>query len=182
MIITLLPILFLTILFGGGATFQRKNIDMDGEPPIGRRIFYLSKYSILLVWAAMLVHIWGVNLSFATVPSAVRGISIVLWIFGFSLLLLGRLEMGDSFRIGSPKESTGLKVHGLFRFSRNPMYVGVYSTVLAPILYTLNPVIVAAGVFIIAVHHAIVLAEEQFLQREFGAEYREYCSRVRRYI
>ena len=33
-----------------------------------------------------------------------------------------------------------------------------------------------------AVHHAIVLAEENHMQKVFSREYSEYCSRVRRYI
>jgi len=38
------------------------------------------------------------------------------------------------------------------------------------------------GVFVIAVHHRIVLAEENHLRNVFGREYFEYCSRVRQYI
>ena len=108
--------------------------------------------------------------------------SLFLWIGGFLLLFIGRLGLADSFRIGSPKESTRLKVGGLFHFSRNPMYVGVYATILAAVLYTPNPVVLLVGVFVVAVHHRIVLAEEQHLQNTFGSEYADYCSRVRRYL
>jgi protein-S-isoprenylcysteine O-methyltransferase Ste14 len=75
-----------------------------------------------------------------------------------------------------------LPVGGLFQFSRNPMYLGVYATILAGVLYTLNPLVLLAGVFVVAVHHRIVLAEEQHLQKTFGAEYADYCRRVRRYL
>lgn len=182
LLITLFPVLFLIVLFGGGALFRRKNIDIDGDPPIGRTVFYLSKYSIILMWAVMVIQNWGVDISIVTIPNFLHDISVCLWVFGFTLLLMGRLEMGNSFRIGSPRESTGLKVNGLFRFSRNPMYLGVYSTLLAPMLCTLNPFLIIVGVFIIVVHHRIVLAEEKFLEKEFGAEYLDYRSRVRRYI
>jgi hypothetical protein len=46
-VVTAFPVLFLAILFGGGALLRRRNIDMDGEPPIGRGIFYISKYTTL---------------------------------------------------------------------------------------------------------------------------------------
>ena len=91
-------------------------------------------------------------------------------------------RLGDSFRLGTPKENTAIRTDGLFRLSRNPMYMGVYATIAASSLYTLSPFVILTGVFIIAVHHAIVLAEENHLQTVFGHKYTEYCSRVKRYI
>jgi protein-S-isoprenylcysteine O-methyltransferase Ste14 len=180
--VTLLPTLFLIVLFGGGAMFRRRNIDMDGDAPINKVLFVSSKYAIVLLWGAMVAHTWGVNLSFIKVPGLLRTVSLCLWALGFVLLFLGRFGLGSSFRIGSPKESTGLKVHGLFGLSRNPMYLGVYSTLLAAVLYTLNPVVLLIAAFIIAVHHRIVLAEEEHMRTVFGEEYTQYCRRVRRYL
>ena len=178
---TLLPISFLTVLISSGEKFRHRNIDQDGEPPIDRTFFYTSKYSIILVWVATALYSWGIiiPLEIAHVP---KWLSLFFWISGFSLLFIGRFGMGSSFRIGSPKEATNLKVDGLFRFSRNPMYVGVYSTLLGSSLYTSNLLIFIVALFIIIVHHKIVLAEEQFLRKVFGEEYMQYCSRVRRYI
>jgi protein-S-isoprenylcysteine O-methyltransferase Ste14 len=181
LIMTLFPISFLIILIRSGENFRRKNINMDGEPPIERRLFLTSKYLIVLVWTAAALHSWGVILPFNTVQVP-KWLSLFLWIAGFCLLYIGRSRMGSSFRIGSPQEATDLKSDGLFRFSRNPMYVGVYSTILGASLYTSNPLVLFTALFIILVHHKIVLAEEQFLQKVFGEEYTQYCSRVRRYI
>ncbi len=124
--VTLLPILFLALLFAGGAAFRRQNIDPDGEPPIDRRPFDASKYAILIVWGAMVASSWGVPLSFVDVPVASRWSALFLWPAGFLVLFAGRFGLGSSFRIGSPRESTRLKVTGLFGLSRNPMYLGVY--------------------------------------------------------
>lgn len=180
--VTALPVLFLTVLFGGGSRFRKRNIDMDGDPPIDRSVFYISKYSIVVVWAAMVMQSWGINLSFFTPPSFVRPVSLILWVAGFALLLTGRFSMGDSFRLGSPQESTGLKADGLFRVSRNPMYLGVFSTLLASALYTWNPIVLLIAIFVVTVHHKIVLAEEDYLQTVFGEEYLAYCRKVKRYI
>ena len=181
-VVTVFPVIFLAILFGSGARLRRRNIDMDGEPPIERRIFYASKYAILGLWGAMVAQSWGVRLSLVSAPGWLWGISLCLWVGGFLLLLIGRLGLADSFRIGSPRESTHLKVDGLFRFSRNPMYLGVYATILASVLSTLNPAVLLVAVFVVAVHHRIVLAEEQHLHEAFGPEYADYRRRVRRYL
>ena len=181
--VTLLPLVFLIVLFGGGALFRRRSIDMDGEPPIDNTLlYYLSKYAILLLWAGMVLQSWGLNLSFITVPGAVKCVALSLWAFGFILLFIGRLGLGESFRIGSPKERTRLQVNGLFRFSRNPMYLEVYGTLFASVLYTMNPFLLFIGIFVDAVHNKIGLEEEQHLREVFGEQYTEYCHRVRRYL
>jgi protein-S-isoprenylcysteine O-methyltransferase Ste14 len=62
------------------------------------------------------------------------------------------------------------------------MYLGMYATLLASVLRTLNPVLLLLGAFIVAVHHRIVLAEEGHLRNAFGEDYAGYCRRVRRYL
>ena len=179
---TILPLGFLVVLFGGGALFLRNNIEQDGVAPINRTLFYFSKYSVLILWGAMVLQIWGISISFFEVPPLLQVIGLVSWFFGFVLLYAGRFEMGSSFRLGTAKEHTSLKVDGLFRLGRNPMYVGLYATLVASGLYTLNPVVMVLAVFVIAIHHSIVLAEEKHMQKAFGQEYLEYRNRVRRYI
>ena len=181
-IVTLLPVGFLVVLFGGGALFQRKKIEQDGEAPINRIPFYASKYAILVIWGAMVVQSWGINISFAEVPRILQITALVLWVSGFVLLYLGRFELGNSFRLGTPKEETSFKAEGLFRLSRNPMYVGVYATIVGSSLYTMNLLVILLGALVIAIHDTIVLAEERHMQNVFGKEYGDYCNRVRRYI
>ena len=180
--VTLLPVVFLTVLFVGKEVFRHRQIDMDGEPPVDRTLFYGSKYLIVLLWAAMVMSSWGMNLAFVERPKFLKWVALCLWTSGFILLFSGRFELGSSFRIGRAKESTGLREDGLFSMSRNPMYLGVYTTLLAAILYTPNPVLLLVGVFIVFAHHKIVLAEEEHLRNIFGEEYRDYCRRVRRYL
>ena len=182
LVVTLFPAVFLIALFGVRELFRRRNIDMDGEAPIDRKLLYASKYSIPILWGAMVLQSWGIDLSFIKVAVSLKWVSLSLWFLGFILLFAGRFGLGDSFRIGSPMETTSLKVNGLFRLSRNPMYLGVYSTIIASVLYTLNPVVLVIGAFVIVVHHKIVLAEEQHLQKMFGEEYADYRRRVRRYL
>jgi len=62
------------------------------------------------------------------------------------------------------------------------MYVGMYATIVASALYTLNPIVVLLGVFVIVIHHTIVIAEEEHMQKVFGREYLDYCNHVQRYI
>jgi protein-S-isoprenylcysteine O-methyltransferase Ste14 len=62
------------------------------------------------------------------------------------------------------------------------MYLEVYGTILASVLFTSNPLLLVAAIFVAVVHHRIVLAEEEHLRKVFGESYDEYCYRVRRYL
>jgi protein-S-isoprenylcysteine O-methyltransferase Ste14 len=179
---TLLPALFLAVLFGGGEAFRRQQIDQDGEPPIDPGVFYTSKYAIVVVWSAVVASSWGAPVSFVDVSRVSKWVGLFLWAAGFLVLFAGRFGLGKSFRLGSPKEPTNLSVNGLFRLSRNPMYLGVYTTLAASVFYTLNPIVVAVAAFVVVVHHRIVLAEERYLTNAFGSSYTDYCRRVRRYL
>jgi protein-S-isoprenylcysteine O-methyltransferase Ste14 len=181
-LVTVLPVGFLMVLFGGGALFKKRKIDQDGKAPINRTLFYASKYSILILWAAMVVQSWGISISFIEVPRFLQVIALFFWFSGFALLYYGRFKLGNSFRLGTPREDTSLAVDGFYRLSRNPMYVGMYATLGASALYTLNPIVMVLAGFVVAVHYAIVLAEEEHMQNVFGQKYLDYCHRVRRYV
>jgi len=180
--VTLLPVVFLTGLVQRALAFRRRQVDMDGTPPISKALFASSKWAIVLVWGAMVIESWVAPFSFIDVPNLFRDVSLGLWALGFALLFAGRSGLGESFRIGSPKERTSLRQTGLYRFSRNPMYVGVYATLSAAILRTLNPILLLVAAYVVIVHHKIVLAEEAHLRDVCGQEYRTYCDRVRRYL
>lgn len=176
------PLLFLAVLAGGRISMRRRGIDMEGRPPIDRTLFLLSKSAMIIPWAAMVAQGFGVDLALTRVPQVLKGMSLGLWIAGWGLLLAGRLGLGGSFRVGCPKEETTLRTDGIFRYTRNPMYVGLDATLLAASLYTLNPLVLIAGIGIAGVHHRIILAEEECLRKMRGQDYDEYCRRVGRYL
>jgi protein-S-isoprenylcysteine O-methyltransferase Ste14 len=180
--ITILPAGFLAYVFLAGPLLRKKNTDLDGIPPINRTVFYASKYALLGIWGMMALAGFGIGFSPVGIPRFLQLVALGLWGFGFALLYTGRSGLGDSFRIGTPKEQTSLRTGGLFCLSRNPMYVGVYATVVAAALYTLDPVVIVSGLFVVIVHHRIVLAEEEHMRASFGHTYEEYCSRVHRYL
>jgi protein-S-isoprenylcysteine O-methyltransferase Ste14 len=144
-------------------------------------LFLTCKYLVIGVWIGMSLQSWGIGFQAVAGVSALRWLSIGLWICGFGFLYLGRINLGSHVRIGLPNESTALHRNGAYRFCRNPMYAGIDATMVAAILYTRNPVILVLGAFIIAAHHKIILAEERWLLATFGGEYERYRDRVGRY-
>jgi protein-S-isoprenylcysteine O-methyltransferase Ste14 len=108
------------------------------------------------------------------VPLLVLGAG--LWTWGVS----GLLRRGES--PDPRKATTQLVTGGPYRFSRNPIYTGgtVGLLGLALLLDTATGAAVVVALALVA--HKLALAEEQYLEAKFGDEWREYRSRVRRWI
>ena len=80
-------------------------------------------------------------------------------------------------------ESAVLVQDGLYRYSRNPMYLGML-LVLAGIAAGLGQLLAALLVpgFVAVVGRQNIRHEERMLQEQFGESYRRYCARVRRWL
>jgi protein-S-isoprenylcysteine O-methyltransferase Ste14 len=76
-----------------------------------------------------------------------------------------------------------LLVKGLYRFSRNPMYVGVLAVILGQaVYYGAMPVALYACAVLAAFELFVRYYEEPTLRRLFGAQYEDYCRKVPRWI
>jgi len=76
-----------------------------------------------------------------------------------------------------------LVVKGLYRYSRNPMYVGVLSMIIGQAWVYKSPAVAWYACFVMLAFMLFVrLYEEPTLRRLFGAQYEEYCRRVPRWI
>jgi protein-S-isoprenylcysteine O-methyltransferase Ste14 len=113
-----------------------------------------------------------------------RWLGLALTVPGLALVL----HSGAAFlRAGTGllpfSEATRLVTGGLYRFTRNPMYLGmaVFLVGLAMILGSASP-FVPAVIFVGIIDRQFIRNEEAFLVGTFGAEYRDYMQRVRRWL
>jgi len=84
----------------------------------------------------------------------------------------------------SPADPTKkLVISGLYRYTRNPMYVSVTIMLIGEAIYfqSTNLWVYVVIVFILF-NVFIMLVEEPRLRRDFGNEYEQYCRKVRRWI
>jgi protein-S-isoprenylcysteine O-methyltransferase Ste14 len=104
------------------------------------------------------------------------GIVIYLWTV-WDFTIYGR---GTPLPMDAPKT---LVVHGLYRYTRNPMYLGVIMVILGwSALFSDGWLLLyALGVWV-STHFFIVLYEEPRLTKLFGSEYEGYRQRVSRWV
>lgn len=78
--------------------------------------------------------------------------------------------------------STRIVAHGLYRFTRNPMYIGfALCTLGLSILVDSAWMLLAVPIGLVLVDRIVITREEQYLERKFGEEYLTYKRRVRRW-
>jgi protein-S-isoprenylcysteine O-methyltransferase Ste14 len=125
----------------------------------------------------------GVSLREPWTPLQV--VSLVLMVVGAAILVrciwdFAARGRGTLAPIDPPKQ---LVVEGLFRYCRNPMYLGVLVLLLGQTAFFQSIALLQyTGVWFAVVHLVVVLYEEPSLRRRFGAPYERYCRAVYRWL
>jgi protein-S-isoprenylcysteine O-methyltransferase Ste14 len=113
------------------------------------------------------------------------------WILGAAIFVAGTALTVGGFltqkRAGTDpipfNPSTRIVAHGLYRFTRNPMYLGFASCTLGlAILVDSAWMLLAVLIGLILIDRLVVTREERYLERKFGEEYLNYKRRVRRWV
>lgn len=104
-------------------------------------------------------------------------------IFSLIFVWIAQSHMRDSWRIGVDEvNKSELVTSGLFKVSRNPIFLGVMIANLGLFLALPNAfTLLIISLSTISINTQIRL-EEEFLLKEFGEEYEDYKSHVRRWI
>lgn len=113
----------------------------------------------------------------------VRSTGVFLLIGSLIWTILAQARMGESWRIGiDSQHKTKLVQTGLFRISRNPIFLGIMVTLLGLLLVMPNAITLLDFVLGVVVINIQVRLEEEFLRTTHGDEYVVYTRRVRRWI
>ena len=132
---------------------------------------------------APIAQLMSIAFGWNHLPASARFTGFLIGLLGDAIFLLSVLCMRDSWRAGIPdKDKTELVTTGIYRFSRNPAFLGfdlMYAGVL--LLYG-NLLTLGFSVFAMVMLHLQILQEERYLADTFGAPYQAYCRHVFRYL
>lgn len=142
---------------------------------------------VLVALFAFAMCVLAQVLSSLFVPAVwVKGLAVVFigsgaWVALLGVLAFRRAKTTVDPRV--PQQSVSLVVSGIYRYSRNPMYLGFLLWLIGLACYLLNIAAFALlPLFVWYMNRFQIKPEERFLQQKFGAEYQAYCERVRRWL
>lgn len=134
-----------------------------------------------LMWLAP--PVFGVD----ETPFGVRlGAAVMLAALGVGIALSGVILFRQSrttINPTRPSATTALVTGGIYRRTRNPMYVGLLLVLLGWAAYLANPLaLVPIPLFVLYIGRFQIRPEERALAARFGEDYAAYCARVRRWL
>ena len=136
---------------------------------------------LALIAAIALQRFWP--LSVASRAVAVT-LGVAFCLFGIGIAAWGRITLVRGGTDVSPyRPTTSIITGGPYRFTRNPLYVGIQSLFigLSLLVGTWWGLVLLVPAFLI-LHFGVVLREEAYLEHKFGQPYLAYKSSVRRWL
>ena len=113
-------------------------------------------------------------------------VSVIILIIGLIVIVSPVVDFIKSKTTINPvkfKNVNRLVTTGIYRYSRNPMYLGMILIVISTTVYYLNFLSVFSPlIFYIWINKFQINREEIFLEDKFGSEYLKYKSKTRRWI
>jgi protein-S-isoprenylcysteine O-methyltransferase Ste14 len=127
---------------------------------------------------------WLVPLPFlpADLPAVWLGaVVFILALALFAWAIVTMTRAGSNVPTSLP--ATTVVESGPYRFTRNPIYVGMFLALIGLAIAFDDPWLLLMLVpFALVIRHGVVAREEAYLERKFGDAYRGYRSRVRRWV
>ena len=125
----------------------------------------------------------SIALGWSCLPTNARFTGFCIGMLGDLIFLASVLCMKDSWRAGIPeKDKTKLVTTGIYRYSRNPAFLGFDLMYIGVLLMYGNLLTAMFTVFAMRMLHLQILQEEKYLTSVFGSSYTAYKSRVFRYL
>ena len=154
---------------------------------IGRRkeknIHTVELWMSAATFGVVLAQLLSVAFGWSMLPAGARFTGFCTGLLGDLIFLFSVVCMKDSWRAGIPDtDETELVTTGIYRFSRNPAFLGFDFMYIGVLLLYFNPLTAAFTLFSIVMLHLQILQEERYLTAAFGEDYTDYKRHVFRYL
>ena len=141
-----------------------------------------------LAWALAVVAglglDWLVPLRFLPVGLPASWLGVIVFVLALALFAWAVVTITRAgSNVPGNRPTTTIVESGPYRFTRNPIYLGMFLGLIGLAIAFDNPwLLMMLAVFAPIIRYGVVAREEAYLERKFGDVYRGYRSRVRRWL
>jgi protein-S-isoprenylcysteine O-methyltransferase Ste14 len=147
-----------------------------------KRVIYPPMWLLIGIIATFFLNEYYPGPRFTSLEGQLAG--GVLIVIGLALLVVaGGLFQQAGTNLIPFREVTALVTTGVYRYSRNPMYLGMASVLLGlAVTVGATTALLVPPVFMAIIEFRYIRPEEDMLRGVFPEEFLAYCQRVRRWI
>ena len=142
-------------------------------PPVG-----VGLVTAALAWAGATVGWLPISLGLIPV--------VLVAALGFTVAIAGVAAFRKAHTTVDPfhpDKSSSLVTQGIYRHSRNPMYLGMLLVLMAWALYLSSGLsVILSFLFVPYMSRFQIMPEERVMREKFGEEFDRYCNAVRRWM
>jgi protein-S-isoprenylcysteine O-methyltransferase Ste14 len=171
-------------------------LKMSGVNPFGKRVKTKNKFGVLSIILSTLIlyflwiisiidpHLSSLFLSLDVLAEScfIQWVAITIMIIASLIEIIASLTLGKSGRIHSPVEKTKLVTTGIYGIIRNPIVSGMFLYGFGIVLLNPNLLSVAMMILLIYGYNYKVDTEAKKLEEMFGDEWRNYRTKVGKYL
>lgn len=176
---------FYSIYIGKMLIQRKKGIQTDqiAKGKKKDKTYYTELVMKVATYSVVIVEIISIVGNFSMLGTVPRMIGLSIGTLGVIIFGVAVWTMRDSWRAGiAENDKTDMVANGIYRFSRNPAFLGFDLVYAGTALMFCNPVIIAVSIFAGIMLHLQILQEEKYLPTVFGEAYETYYKQVSRYF
>jgi len=178
-LVTFYAFYFAKIIIQKNQSIKTNQMGIGNKP---RKVLMIERVMSVATVLACIVGLCSIFLVKRFIMSELRMIGIVLGVLAVTFFALATLTMKNSWRVGISEEKTTLITNGIYKWSRNPAFVGFDVLYISMCLMFFNISLVVVSVWAAVMLHLQILQEEEHMHNVFGEEYDAYRKQTLRYF
>lgn len=184
-IIAILILVTFYIFYFAKIIIQKKQSIKTNQMGIGnksKKVLVIERIMSVATVLTCIISVFSIFCVKRYMISELRIVGIALGIIAVIFFASATITMKTSWRVGIPEEKTTLVTDGIYKWSRNPAFVGFDLLYCSICLMFFNLPLVIVSVWAAVMLHLQILQEEEHMHNMFGDVYDEYKNHTLRYF
>ena len=178
-LITFYAFYFAKIIIQKKQSIKTNQMGIGNKP---RKVLMIERVMSVATVLTCIIGVLSIFLVKNYLMAGLRIAGIVIGVIAVVFFALAMITMKNSWRVGIPEEKTTLITNGIYKWSRNPAFVGFDLLYLSVCLMFFNIPLVLGSIWAAVMLHLQILQEEEHMHRMFGEAYEEYRKHTLRYL